>query len=99
MENRCVCCGEIVPEGTQVCRNCNDGKTVEMDAISSLTSLPADDGNFKSVITRATAKQILIALGFMQQRGGHDKSRIAACKRELKCRDRTGKLVFSEVKI
>ena len=22
MENRCVCCGEIIPEGRQVCKNC-----------------------------------------------------------------------------
>ena len=22
MENRCVCCGSIIPEGRQVCRNC-----------------------------------------------------------------------------
>ena len=21
-ENRCVCCGEIIPEGKQVCQNC-----------------------------------------------------------------------------
>ena len=23
MENRCVCCGEIIPEGTQYCRYCD----------------------------------------------------------------------------
>lgn len=22
MDNRCVCCGEIIPEGLQVCYNC-----------------------------------------------------------------------------
>lgn len=22
MENRCVCCGDIIPEGRQVCVNC-----------------------------------------------------------------------------
>ena len=22
MENRCVCCGAIIPEGRQVCREC-----------------------------------------------------------------------------
>ena len=26
MENRCVCCGEIVPEGTQFCFSCGVGK-------------------------------------------------------------------------
>lgn len=25
-ENRCVCCGEIIPEGRQVCPNCEGGK-------------------------------------------------------------------------
>ena len=24
MENRCVCCGEIIPEGIQVCPNCEE---------------------------------------------------------------------------
>ena len=24
-ENRCVCCGEIIPEGRQVCLNCESG--------------------------------------------------------------------------
>lgn len=23
--NRCVCCGAIIPEGLQVCKNCEDG--------------------------------------------------------------------------
>lgn len=25
MENRCVCCGEIIPEGMQVCSKCEQG--------------------------------------------------------------------------
>ena len=29
--DRCVCCGEIIPEGTQVCSNCN-GRTDKPDA-------------------------------------------------------------------
>lgn len=24
MENRCVCCGEIIPEGRMVCPNCEE---------------------------------------------------------------------------
>lgn len=24
MENRCVCCGEIIPEGRMVCPNCEN---------------------------------------------------------------------------
>lgn len=24
MDNRCVCCGELIPEGVQVCPNCEE---------------------------------------------------------------------------
>lgn len=27
MEDRCVCCGEIIPEGQQVCKNCMKGES------------------------------------------------------------------------
>lgn len=27
MEDRCVCCGEIIPEGQQVCENCIKGES------------------------------------------------------------------------
>lgn len=27
MDNTCVCCGEIIPEGTQVCPKCSEGDT------------------------------------------------------------------------
>ena len=27
MEDRCVCCGEIIPEGRQVCHTCENEKT------------------------------------------------------------------------
>ena len=26
MENRCICCGEIIPEGRQVCPACEAGQ-------------------------------------------------------------------------
>lgn len=26
MENRCICCGEIIPEGRQVCPKCENAK-------------------------------------------------------------------------
>lgn len=28
MAERCVCCGEIIPEGQQVCPSCKGGKTM-----------------------------------------------------------------------
>lgn len=31
MENRCVVCGAIIPEGRQVCPNCEDGNVPERD--------------------------------------------------------------------
>lgn len=32
MENRCVCCGEIIPEGRMVCPNCeNERRNKPMD--------------------------------------------------------------------
>ena len=31
MENRCVCCGAIIPEGRQVCPKCEAGNVPEQD--------------------------------------------------------------------
>ena len=59
-----------------------------IDTIHALSSLPADDLNFKSELERATANQIRIAIGHMEQSGGKHKSRIEACKRELRRRDK-----------
>lgn len=61
-----------------------------MDIIRSITDLPAEDYNFKSALSRATGNQIRIALEVMKNRDGKDKSRIAACERELKRRERNG---------
>lgn len=58
-----------------------------IDTIHSLSFLPADDMNFKTTLQRATANQIRIAIGFMERDGGQHKTRIAACKRELRRRD------------
>ena len=30
-ENRCVCCGAIIPEGTMVCADCMNGKTPDQN--------------------------------------------------------------------
>ena len=27
MDNKCICCGKFIPEGRQVCPNCEKGKT------------------------------------------------------------------------
>ena len=55
-----------------------------IDTIHALSSLPADDLNFKSCLQRATDNQIRLALETMRNRDGKDKGRIKACERELK---------------
>lgn len=37
MENRCVCCGEIIPEGRQVYPICESGKFSEKERIEQIT--------------------------------------------------------------
>lgn len=57
-----------------------------LDTVHSLSSLPATDGNFISVLNRATDEEITIALDVMATTGGQHKGRITACKRELRKR-------------
>ena len=56
--------------------------------ISVLTSIPADDCNFRSQLQSATSLQIKLALEVMRNRDGKDKGRIKACERELKRREK-----------
>lgn len=58
------------------------------DIIKSLVTLPATDLNFTADLKRATSNQIRIAVETMERNGWKNKTRIAACKRELKRRDR-----------
>lgn len=62
--------------------------TDHTDTVHALTSLPADDGNFKSALEHATDIQIMTALEAMRSRSKSDKTRMAACERELKRRAR-----------
>ena len=55
-----------------------------LDTVHSLSSLPASDLNFISVLNRATDEEITIALDVMATTGGQHKGRITACKRELR---------------
>lgn len=59
-----------------------------MNVIRSLCSLPATDLNFTEELERATSNQIRLAIETMEQSGGKNKGRIAACKRELRRRVR-----------
>ena len=33
MNNTCVCCGAVIPEGRQVCPNCENAPSIQPDAI------------------------------------------------------------------
>ena len=57
-----------------------------MDTVHSLSSLPAADGNFISVLNRATDEEISQAIELMENSSGQHKSRITTCKRELRKR-------------
>lgn len=59
-----------------------------MNVIRSLCSLPATDLNFTADLKSATSNQIRLAIEMMEQSSGKNKTRIAACKRELRRRDR-----------
>ena len=56
------------------------------DTVHSLSSLPATDGNFISVLDRATDDEISQAIFDMETSGGQHKGRITACQRELRKR-------------
>ena len=57
-----------------------------MDNIRCLSSLPCNDGNFISVLNRATDEEIAQAIDVMENSSGQHKGRITACKRELRKR-------------
>ena len=56
------------------------------DTVHSLSSLPASDLNFTSVLNRATNDEISQAIDVMENSSGQHKCRITACKRELRKR-------------
>ena len=56
------------------------------DTVHSLSSLPATDGNFISVLNRATDEEISQAIDVMENSSGQHKGRITACQRELRKR-------------
>ena len=51
-EDRCVCCGEIIPEGTQVCVNCQE-------SVSSMNKCPKCGHKMLIVETRNIRNEIL----------------------------------------
>ena len=57
-----------------------------LDAVHSLSSLPATDLNCIARLSRATDEEISQAIDVMENSSGKHKSRITACKRELRKR-------------
>jgi len=58
------------------------------NTIKWLITCPATDGNFKSHLQRATAAEIMEAITVMTGKGKGNASRISACQRELRKRDK-----------
>ena len=58
----------------------------EIHPAQTLCILPATDGNFKSVLERASNEHIQEAIDTMKSSNGQHKGRIAACERELRRR-------------
>lgn len=58
----------------------------QVDTVHSLSTLPVNDGNFKSCLNRATEDEIKLAIIHMKENGGKHKGRIQACARELRRR-------------
>ena len=74
MDNRCVCCDEIIPEGRQVCPNCVGAHKewpylIDRDSlIDRLKKCQAETTG----ITRATILQIIDIVKDMPNRGVND---------------------------
>lgn len=64
------------------------GEAMFINAVKSLTQLPATDLNFTAELNRATDTQIKMALEIMKNRDGKDKGRIKACEAELRRREK-----------
>ena len=52
MENRCVCCGEIIPEGRQVCPACEAGVTNFAKAVARKAESKVTLGQVKENIMK-----------------------------------------------
>ncbi len=54
--------------------------------VNCLITVPSTDGNFICHLGYASAEQLKEAISIMESNGGKNKSRIAACRRELRKR-------------
>ena len=49
MEDRCICCGEIIPEGQQVCRICERGDGSRMMKNGSGAAVPTEEAAMRNI--------------------------------------------------
>ena len=69
MEDRCICCGEIIPEGQQVCKECQEGwKMKEKEKATEIglvvrTGTAKQPGYIKSRIYRGKEEIVIKSNG------------------------------------
>lgn len=49
MEDRCICCGEIIPEGQQVCKMCQEGGSSRMMKNGSGAAVPTEEAAIRNI--------------------------------------------------
>ena len=49
MEDRCICCGEIIPEGRQVCKECQEGGGSRMMKNGSGAAVPTEEAAMRNI--------------------------------------------------
>lgn len=49
MEDRCICCGEIIPEGQQICRICEEGGGGRMMKNGSGAAVPTEEAAMRNI--------------------------------------------------
>lgn len=54
MDNTCVCCGEIIPEGRMVCPNCEEGfiNSVEFRKDYGLPILKKEFNEYEKIVEK-----------------------------------------------
>ena len=52
-EDRCVCCGSVIPEGTHVCQNCRENKNMHLYSVTAKIS-GEEIGTMTGTLTEVT---------------------------------------------
>jgi hypothetical protein len=63
--------------------NAKGSEILNSNIVQALIIVPSSDGNYKSYLTNATVLELKTAVKLMQNKKGN-KSRIAACEREIR---------------